>query len=241
MKKALTIAGIVALVAVLAVTAVGAVVLAQAGEDGDTWPFNFRERMHEAIAGILGISVEEYDGAVDKAQEQVLEEAVKEGWLTQEQADQMQERFEGGAGPGMMGPGAFGRHGGKFGMGRGGLMGGPDSAPLSLAAEKLDMSTTDLLAELQEGKSIADVAKEKGVDPQTIVDTYLDQLAEQLDAAVENGRITRERADWMLERAGERIQNLVDQPFSFEGCGSHDFRRGGHPGGMWDLPDQNDA
>ncbi len=50
------------------------------------------------MAGILGISVEKYDAALDQAREQVLDKAVEEGNLTQEQADRIRERADEGLG-----------------------------------------------------------------------------------------------------------------------------------------------
>ncbi len=234
MRNALKIVGIATLVAILGVVAVGAIAYAQDDGDGDgsTWPFNFRERFNQAVADVLGITVEEYDAALETAQGKVLDEAVTEGWLTEDQADRMRERAEGGFGPGM--------RGGKFGPGRGhgGFMGGPEGSLVAVAAEELDMSVQDLIAELQDGKSIADVAGEKGVELQTIADAFLAQLSESLNQAVENGRLTQERADWMLEQAGEKVMEQLEG--TWEGCGPHGFPGGGGPGRMWGFPGQTD-
>ena len=95
--------GIATLVAILGVAAIGAVVYAQDAEEGSGWPFDFGQRFREAVAEVLGISVEEYDTAVETAQGQVVDEAVTEGWLTEDQAEQMRERMAEGFGPGMRG------------------------------------------------------------------------------------------------------------------------------------------
>jgi hypothetical protein len=234
MKNVLKVAGIATLVAILGVVAVGAIAYAQDDGDGDgsTWPFNFRERFNQAVADVLGITVEEYDAALETAQERVLDEAVTEGWLTEDQADRMRERVDEGFGPGM--------RGGKFGPGRGhgGFIGGPEGSLVAVAAEELDMSVQDLMAELQDGKSIADVAGEKDVDPQTIADAYLAQLSDSLNQAVENGRLTQERADWMLEQASEKVMDQLEG--TWEDCGPHGFPGGGRPGRMWGVPDETD-
>ncbi len=225
MKRFWKIAGIATLVAVLGVAALGAVALAQEGsEDSSGW--NFRERLQQAIAGILGISVEEYDTAVDTAQGQVLEEAVADGWLTQEQADRMQERMNLDPGARWMGKGFWGRRG-AWGM-RG------DSL-FSIAADELGMSLSDLTAELQEGKSIAEVAEEKGVDPQTIADAYLAQYAETLSEAVEDERITQKQADLMLKSMTETVGAQLEAACG--GCGPAGFMgRGGRAGGFGGFP-----
>lgn len=201
MKRFIKFAGIATLVAVLAVGAVSAVALAQEGSE-DSTGFNLRERLHQAIAGILGITVEEYDAAVDTAQEQVLGDAVADGWLTQEQADRLQERMDLGAGARWMGKGFFGGRGGW------GMHGG--ASLLSAAADELGMSLSDLMAELQEGKSIAEVAADHNVDAQTIVDAHLAQLEETLTDAVQNERITQKQADLMLENMAECAASQIE-------------------------------
>jgi len=234
MKKLYKIVGIAMLVAILGAAAVGAVVFAQDAEEGADWPFDFQARFREAIAGILGISVNEYDAAVETAQGQALDEAVTEGWLTEDQAQQMQERMAEGLGPGMRG-GGFGPMRG----GRGGLMGGHENSLIDVAAEALDLSVQDLLTELQDGKSIADVAGEKGVDVQTIADAHLAQLTETLNQAVADGQLTQARADWMLAQAAEQVQERLTEPFEFNGCGPGGFHGG--PGRMWPGGDPEDS
>jgi polyhydroxyalkanoate synthesis regulator phasin len=222
MQKVWKIVGIATLVAILGVAAVGAVVYAQ--NDGSGGPFDFNGRFREAIAEILGITVNEYDAAVEQAQGQVVDDALAEGWLTEEQAELLRWRMEQAPGarmPGMRGAGRLGRS----------LMGGGDNL-LSIAADELGMGLTDLLTELQDGKSIADVAKEKEVDTQAIVNAYLAQVKANLDEAVAEGRITQKQADYQLEKVEQRVTDQLDE------AGIHGFpgdgRRGrpmGFPGG----------
>ncbi|MDH7487711.1 MAG: hypothetical protein QHJ81_15745 [Anaerolineae bacterium] len=208
-------AGLIALVGVLAL---GTVAFAQSSDDKTNWPFDFGQKLREAIAEALGISVDEYDAAVETAQEKVLEQAVTDGWLTQEQADLLRWRMEQAPGPGLRG--MMGKGFGRFGWG----IGPWGESLVSVAADKLDMSLTDLLTELQDGKSIAEVAKEKGVDPQTIADAYLAEYSENLSEAVEKGRITQKQADWMLETMKEQVTAQLEST-----CGGF---RGLMPGGF---------
>jgi len=216
-------AAIATLVTVLAVGAVATVALAQEGsDDGSGW--NLREKMHEAIARILGITVEEYDTAVEAAQEQVLGEAVADDWLTQEQADRMQERMSLDAGGRrMVGKGFVG---GRFAWGIHGV------SLISVAADELGMSLSDLTAEFQEGKSIAEVAEEKGLDPQAIVDACLAQYEEKLAEAVEEERIAQKQADLMLENTEKAVVEQLDAACG--GCSGFGFKgRGGRGRGGW--------
>lgn len=227
MKRTWKIVGIAALVAILGVAAVGAVAFAQSDETSTT-PFDFATKFKEALAGILGITVEEYDSAVDKAQDQVVDEAVAEGWLTEEQAELLRWRMDQEPRFGMRG---LGKGFGAFGLGKGHMFGPVDNLA-SIAAEKLGMKLTELLTELQDGKSIADVAKEKGVDTQVIVDAYLAQIKENLDEAVAEGRITQKQADYQLEQMEQRVTDQLDNTWTdgFQGFGGHRGRMMGFPG-----------
>jgi hypothetical protein len=117
------------------------------------------------------------------------------------------------------------------------LRGGGDSL-VSVAAEELDMSLTELLTELQAGKSIAQVATDKGVDPQSIGDAYLAQLKQNLDESVAEGKITQKQADYALEKARERVTDQLDKSWEEGGRG---FPGGRRPGRMWDFPGRSDA
>ena len=217
MKRMWRMVGIAAVVAILGVAAVGTAAYAQEADDGH--PFDYVQKFKEALAGALGISVEAYDAAVDQAQEQVVGEAVTGGWLTEDQAELLQWRMDQAPGAEMRGKG-FGRMGP-------GPRGG--NQLISITADELGMSLTDLLTELQAGKSIADVAAEKGVDVQAIADTYLAEIEEDLNEAVAEGRITQKQGDYRLEQAGERVTDQLNNTWE-EG-----FRGGRRPGGMKDL------
>ncbi len=220
MKKVWMVIGIATLVAILGAVGLGAVAYAQ--EDGESSPFDFVGRFKESLAEILGISVDEYDTAVDQAKTQVVEEAQAEGWLTEEQAELMAWQLAQDHDVRMRGM-DFGRLPRSHGLG--------DSLT-SVAADKLGLSLTELLTELQEDKSIADVAEEKGVDTQTIIDAYAAELKADLDEAVADGNMTQTQADYALEKAQERA---LDQ---LETAGLHGVRGPGHDrhGGMMGIP-----
>ncbi|PTQ52000.1 MAG: hypothetical protein BLITH_0967 [Brockia lithotrophica] len=77
-------------------------------------------------------------------------------------------------------------------------------------AEALGMDRMDLATELRNGKSVAEVAQEKGVSPDALVAKALEGVKERLDKAVENGRITAEERDKRLEEAKVRIQERIE-------------------------------
>lgn len=229
MQRLWKIAGIATLVVILGVAAIGTVAFAQ--EDGEGFPFDFGAKFREAIADALGITVDEYDAAVQEARDKVADEAVASGWLTEEQAAQMKERSALGFGPRGMGKGFMGPRGGF--MGRGG-----DSI-IGLIAEELGLSVQDLFAELQDGKTLRELASEKGLDVEAITAKHLAQLEENLKQAVEDGKITQNQADWMLKQAEEMVPNMLDNTWEGRFPGGHPGGR--RPGGMWGFPGQSDA
>lgn len=119
-----------------------------------------------------------------------------------------------GYGPGMgrgTQPG-YGHMGPGMGFGRGGhMMGG--FGLLETVADALDMSLDDLWAELSTGISIADLAAEKGVDVQDIIDAALDEHEAYLDELVADGYLTAEQAAWMQEHMAEMLAWRINQPW----------------------------
>ena len=219
MKRLWKIAGIAMLVAVLGIAAVGVAAFAQGDTGTSDSPFDYVTKFKEALAGILGISVDEYDAAVDKAEQQVVDQAVSEGLLTEEQATQLQSRLDRAPAGAWLGMGF-----GKMGRGPGGFAG---VSFRSVAAEKLGMELADLNTERQNGKTIAALAEEKGIDTQTIVDAYLAQVKAKLDEKVASGDITQTQADAQLEQAKTGATEKLTASWQ-------DFGHGGRHGGMID-------
>jgi polyhydroxyalkanoate synthesis regulator phasin len=227
MKTLLKVVGIATLVAVLGVVGIGAVAYAQ--DDGSGGPFDFGGRFREAVAEALGISVEDYDAAVEKAQEQLVDEALAEGWLTEDQAEKMRKRMEQGldawgGGKGFMGP-------------RRGLMGHGEGPLFGLIADELGISVQDLFADLRDGKSYSDLLSKDQIAK--ITNDYLIQLEENLNQAVADGKITENQANAMLEQAKERVPEVLNG--TWEGRFPGGFPGGKRPGGMRGFPGQTDA
>ena len=86
-------------------------------------------------------------------------------------------------------------------------------------------------------RRFGDVAREKGVDVQEIADAYIEQLRARLGQAVENGRLTQEQADSMLEKAEERVLEMLNK--TWEGRAPGRFP-GRFPGKM-SFPGTSDA
>ncbi len=108
----------------------------------------------------------------------------------------------------------FGGRGGGYGLGggRGGAWGGPDNSLVAVAANVLGMDQTELVAALNSGQTIADVAKAKGVALDKIVDAFIARRAEALNQAVTDGRLTQAQADTMLATMKANVTAQLSAP-----------------------------
>jgi hypothetical protein len=88
-------------------------------------------------------------------------------------------------------------HGRGFGHGMSG------QAELEVIAEMLSLTVDELTAELWGGTTLAELAEEAGVELQAIRDAVTaareEAMRESIEQAVEDGNLTREHADWLLQ------------------------------------------
>lgn len=195
-----------------------------------TWA-DYRDYFLNAFAQRLGITLDKLKEAYKGAFSDTIDKAVQDGKLTEDQAAQMKTDAENainqGNLPGFEGPfGRGGKHGGRSGFGP-----GHEGFELSVIAQSLNMTEADLLTDLQDGKTLADIAAEKNVDLATIKTAVLDNLKSKLDQAVTNGQLTQEQADQIYNLAATNFDNMASQ--AWQGRPGH----GGHPG--FDFDGQN--
>ncbi|HJW84277.1 MAG TPA: hypothetical protein VJ754_08225 [Anaerolineae bacterium] len=123
-------------------------------------------------------------------------------------------------------PAARFAHGGGFGRGMCGQAG------LDAIAKALDMTSEELSAQLWGGRTLADLADKAGVDLlslQTAMQTACTEATKAaIEQAVEDGSLTREHADWLLEGIEKGYWGGGMHGFGFGGRG---FGRGGFHGG----------
>jgi hypothetical protein len=124
--------------------------------------------------------------------------------------------------------------GGKF-WGRGfGLWGG-STATFDAVANALGLTPTQLFEELHNGKTLAAIAAEKGVDLQKVQDAVnaaqTQAMKDAINQAVKNGRMTQAQADWLLQGLD---QGFLPHGRGF-GLGPENGMRGGMRGmrGFW--------
>lgn len=212
LKSKGTVAG---MVGALAVLGGGGLAIAASG-DGAGSPTEFLN----AVARHLGVTPQELEDATKAAAIDQVNAALEEGRITEAQADELKERIEAGDVPPFFGPG-FGFFGFHHGPGPGLV------DKLSAAAEFLGLEEAELRERLREGQSLADVAEAENKSVDGLEQAILADAKADLDAAVEDERLTREQADRIYERLHAAIDRIVTNTF--------DDRRGRHffggPGG----------
>ena len=91
--------------------------------------------------------------------------------------------------------------GGPGGEGRGGR--GLGDAELAAAANVLGMTTDEVTSALQDGKTLQDLADDAGVDIEdvraAIQAVHATEMRDRISQAVEDGTMTQDKADWLLE------------------------------------------
>ena len=126
---------------------------------------------------------------------EALQDLVDDGTISAAQADAVAADLASSLPhPGPGGPGWHHRHPGFDGEVLAGLLG-------------IDVET--LRSDLRDGKTVAEIAAEHGVDVQTVVDSLVAEAKAHLDLSVESGRLTQEEADSKLAEVTERITDFV--------------------------------
>jgi uncharacterized coiled-coil protein SlyX len=122
-----------------------------------------------------------------------LDAAVAAGWLSQAQADKAVERLteritklvnEGPKAP---------------------------RGPLGAAATYLGVTPAELHTALRSGKSLAEIAADKGKTVEGLVAALLAEPEKRLDAAVAANRLTQAKADELLAKLTERVTAMVNR------------------------------
>jgi len=197
--RPITMIGIGAAVVSLALTAVVGTAIAQTANPPTTQGTapaktrsapGYQSQFLERLAADLGSSVDKLKAALTQARNETVDQAVKDGRLTQQQADRIKAR------PATMPGPAF-----RFGRGdvagrardRAAVLGAPERASV---AQALGMSPQELSAQLRT-KTLAQIAQGK---EQRVKDAISSALKARLDQAVKDGRITQDQENQRLSQ-----------------------------------------
>jgi hypothetical protein len=207
----------------LAVAGGGVAYAASAGTDQ-------RDALLRDAAQRLNVSPGELRSALEGAFGDQLDQAVRAGKLTQQQADRVKQDIA------------------RFGLPLGGPMGGaggpdhpgmafgePGHPPIGIgldaAASYLGLTRAELARRLTNGRSLADVAKAEGKSVDGLQQALVDEAKARLDRAVADRQLTSDQRDQILREVQEHVADLVNgrAPGPF---GRHDWRDGrGGPDG----------
>ena len=168
---------------------------------------NLAQLFLQALANKFGVSVPTLQQNFADARKDALNQAVKQGLITQAQADKMLQRLQNAP---ATAPFNF-RSGAKFGfqkgLARGAVRGflGPDV--LEQVASSLNMKPADVTAALKAGKTLADLAKQQQVDEIKVKTAIVNAEKAALDRAVKDGLVTQAAAD---KRKANLDPNKID-------------------------------
>jgi hypothetical protein len=188
---------------VAAGAALGAVVSAAAalGASGALSPGEESQAVLNDAAEQLGVEPSELSKALKEALKNRVDAAVEAGRLTEEQAAELKERIDAGDVP-LIAFG-FGHHGaGHHHV----LFDGFDTA-----ASYLGLTEAELRSRLDDGKTLAEVAKAEDKTVDGLVNAMVAAARQDLNQAVEDGRLTDAQRDEIASSLTERVTELVNR------------------------------
>lgn len=143
----------------------------------------------------LGVTPTALSNALKQALMNRVDAAVAAGQLTKAQGDALKARIQSGAVP-------------FFGFGPG----GPHhfGEDLQVAADYLGLTTDELRSELESGKTMAAIAKEKGKSVDGLVNALYNAEKKELDQAVADGRLTKDQEQTILSHVRDGITAKVN-------------------------------
>jgi hypothetical protein len=170
------------------------------------------------LAAKLGVSADDLKSKAVATRQEMIDQAVKDGRITQDQANAIKQRITSNniiapiplprsaqVNPNVPGRG-FGpfrnpNFGPNFQFGFPGMFGrgvfGGGLQELQAVAQALKLEPQALLDQLAQGKTLADVAKAQGVDEATVKQAIIDARNAQIDQLLSYGLISQVQADAM--------------------------------------------
>jgi polyhydroxyalkanoate synthesis regulator phasin len=199
----------------IALGAVGGFAAAEALSDDDE---------PEAVVARADVEPDDESDSLTEALEFLVDEAVEADRLTEEEGERLKERLQSSRLPFVVpvleklpfGSRAFELFDRDFG-----LFG--EIVDLDTAASYLGLSESELREELRDGKSLADVAGEQNKSVDGLVEELVDDAEQRIDDAVDDGRLSEERATRLKDDLEDRIRDRVESELRWRGF-PPDFR-----------------
>lgn len=171
-------------------------------------PAQMEQRRKEFLARLatrLNTTPENLQNAFKQAHKDNVADLLKQGKITQEQADRINAHIDQG------GPG--GAHGQQGPQGQGGRRGpgGPQFRALEgIMPAALGMSPQDFRAAIQSGKTPMQIATSKGMSRDAFKAAISAQLEQRLTQAKQQGTLTDQQITEIRSRAAEMIDHMID-------------------------------
>jgi hypothetical protein len=191
-KRRIVVAGV-------SLTLVGGGVGGAIAATTDTTPQAEKAAFLADAAGRLGVQSSKLEDALKQAALDRVDAAVKDGRLTQSEADAIKARISSGdfgPGFGFFVPG-FGDHV-KIAFG------------IDAAASYLGLTEAQLRTDLESGKTLAQVAAAQGKSVDGLKQALLADAKSHLDQAVRDGKITAAQEQQMLNDLSSRLDDIVN-------------------------------
>ena len=174
----------------------------------------------------LGVSKDKLTQSMVQAQKDTIAQAVKDGKLTQAQADKLDTHVDAMAKKGIYGfTGLAAKHHAKMNRNNSVLKGVMQQVTTAVAS-KLGISVDQLKSDLKSGQTLAQIAQSKNVSVADLKTAIVNTVKPTLDQAVKNGKLTQAQEDKVIQR----IQNA---DFTKKGLGlgqhAHKGLKGSNP------------
>jgi polyhydroxyalkanoate synthesis regulator phasin len=201
----------------LTAAAVGLIVVAVTGAavaaTGVLSPKQEREAFLNDAAKELGVEPSDLSAALKSALKKRVDAAVEAGRITKAEGDRIKARIDAGNAPLLFGFGGprfgprpgFRHHDREFEHRRG--------PSLDAAASYLGLTVAKLRTALEGGKTLAQVAKDRGKSVDGLVQAMLADKTKDLDDAVDDGRLTKAERDDLVAGLKQRVTDLVNGRF----------------------------
>ncbi len=196
------LAVILVVTAILAATVAG-VAMAMPDSGGNPAKTNLYQDCLAKFSANLGVEQDKVVTALNTTKKQMLDEAVQQGRITQEQADKMAARMGDN-------PGWFGFFNGPHKDGKGFGKGfGERGRKLDYASKALGITAEELKSELESGKRLPQIVEGRGMTVEQFHQKVLELKKEDLGKAVSEGKITQEEADKMIQKMEQRFNSSI--------------------------------
>jgi polyhydroxyalkanoate synthesis regulator phasin len=168
----------------------------------------------------LGVEPSRLSAALKKALEDRVDAAVAAGRMTKAQGDELKKRIESDDFPlvGPLAPG-FG-HFGHF----------EHFGDLDAAASYLGLTEAQLRTQLNGGKTLAQIATNRGKSVDGLVAALTSAAKKRLDEAVTAGRLTKAQEQQVLGDLKQRLTQFVNAKLQLRFRDEHGFGSRGRPG-----------